>query len=534
MPELQTIPSLFRETVARVGNRQALGIIRDGQLTWRTWQEIETDVQRVAGNLRLAGVKPGDRVAHFAPNSSEWILADLAILSLGAVHVPIHASLSGEQVAGQVVQCGASLLILDREDGKPEALSNELGLTCLAHSELLEEPAHEILNSPFPLPPSSALATILFTSGTTGQPRGVMLSHGNLAANAIATNEAVGSPNDETRLCFLPLSHIYARTCDLYTWIYRGTRLVLAESRETILRDCQLVKPTVLNGVPYFYQKVAQQLHATGTTKKPGVLQDALGGQIKRLFCGGAAVAPEMEKLFAEQGLPLLSGYGLTETSPVISATRLENYCASSVGRPLPGVEVRIDLAGEILVHGPNVMLGYWRDEEATRAAIVDGWLQTGDLGEFDSEGNLRIIGRRKEIIVLSTGKNVSPSTVEQRILGSPLVESVCVVGEGRKCLAALIVPNPTALREEIRRQRLWVWSRRRAVTHPQILKLYRAEIDRLLTALSREQQVGPFMILDRAFSQKSGEITAKFSLRRETICTNYSREIASLYRHEK
>ncbi|QEG33844.1 AMP-dependent synthetase/ligase [Bythopirellula goksoeyrii] len=525
-----TIPALLLATVVRVPSKHALGIIRDGQLTWRTWQEIATDVQRVADNLRLAGVKPGDRVTQFAPNSFEWILADLAILSLGAVHVPIHASLSDEQVAGQVVQSGANLLILGREEG----MSNELGLTCLAHSELVEKSAHEILKSPIPLPPSSALATILFTSGTAGQPRGVMLSHGNLAANAIATTEAVGSPNDETRLCFLPLSHIYARTCDLYTWIYRGTRLVLAESRETILRDCQLVKPTVLNGVPYFYQKVAQQLHAAGIAKKSGVLQDALGGQIKRLFCGGAAIAPETESLFAEQGLPLLSGYGLTETSPVISATSLENYCAGSVGRPLPGVKVRIDEVGEILVHGPNVMLGYWRDEEATRAAIIDGWLRTGDLGEFDSEGNLRIIGRRKEIIVLSTGKNVSPTAVERRILGSPLVESVCVVGEGRKCLAALIVPNPTALREEIRRQGLWVWSRRRAVTHPQILKIYRAEIDRLLARLSREQQIGPFMILDRAFSQESGEITAKFSLRRKTIGTNFSREIASLYRHEK
>lgn len=531
MLELQTIPSLFSETIARIGNRQALGIIRDGHLSWRTWQEIASDVQRIATKLHLAGVEPGDRVAQFAPNSYEWILTDLAILSLGAVHVPLHASLSATQAIEQVTHCDARVLIVDREEGKPDGLLKVRGVSCLAHSALLVEPAQDIPHSAFRIPHSIDLATILFTSGTTGQPRGVMLSHGNLASNAIATTEAVGTPSDETRLCFLPLSHIYARTCDLYAWIYRGTRLVLAENRETIIRDCQLVQPTVLNGVPYFYQKVAQQLHAAGQTNSPEALRNLLGGKIKLLFCGGAAVAPETEKLFADQGLPLLSGYGLTESSPVISATRLANYRAGSVGRPLPGVEVRIAEDGEILVRGPNVMQGYWRDETATRESIVNGWLHTGDLGEFDSAGNLRIVGRRKEIIVLSTGKKASPAAVEQRLLGSPLVENVCVVGEGRGCLGALIVPNPTTLRELIRKQRLWVWSRHRAVTHPQILKSFRAEIDRLLTGMSREQQIGPFLILARAFSQDRGELTAKLSLRRERIATNFAREIAALFR---
>ena len=522
-----TIPALFSTTVEHFPDKPALGTIIYGQLSWRTWQQVSDDVKRVAGTLQEAGVVPGDRVAQFAPNCYEWILTDLAIMSLGAVHVPLHASLSKVQLAEQVAQCDARLTILFDETGKRVASS----VTTLTHLELINGPSKEAPQSAIRVPHPSELATILFTSGTTGRPRGVMLSHGNLASNAIATTEAVGSPSDETRLCFLPLSHIYARTCDLYTWIYRGSRLVLAEKRETILRDCQLVKPTVLNGVPYFYQKVAQQLHAADKSRQPSALRDALGGEIKLLFCGGAAVVPETEEMFVEQGLPLLAGYGLTESSPVVSATRKENYQPGNVGRPLPGVEVRIADDGEILVRGPNVMLGYWQDEAATGETIVDGWLHTGDLGEFDSVGNLRIIGRRKELIVLSTGKNVSPMAVENRLLGSPLVESVCVVGEGRSRLGALIVPNPVALREQIRQRRLWVWSRRRAVTHPQVVKLYRAEIDRLLSEASREEQVGPFVILDSAFSPERGEITAKFSLRRETIAANYARQIAAFYR---
>ena len=519
-----TIPALFQNTVQRVGERPAAGIIRDGELTWKTWNEINADVQRVMEKLQQLGVKADDRVVQFAPNSYEWILTDLAILSLGAVHVPLHASLPLAQATEQLEIADAKLVVLGNASAH---FSNDI--PAVTHAELLRQDQRG--SQLAAIPEANSLATILFTSGTTGQPRGVMLSHANLASNAIATTEAVASPHDETRLCILPLSHIYARTCDLYTWLYRGSRLVLAENRDTILRDCQIVRPTVINGVPYFYQKIAQSLHNAGKSRQPGAFQDLLGGQVRQLFCGGAAVAPEVERLFAEQSLPLLSGYGLTEASPVISATRKENYAPGSVGQPLKHVEVRLAPDGEILVRGPNVMLGYWRDEAATQETIVDGWLLTGDLGEFDSEGNLRIVGRRKEILVLSTGKKVCPSSVEQRLAGSPFVETVCVVGDGRSHLAALIVPNPQALKKLIRDERLWVWSKRRAVTHPRVLELFRTEIDRVLADAAREEQVGPFTILPRNFSLEAGEVTAKFSLRRESITANFAKDIAEMYR---
>jgi long-chain acyl-CoA synthetase len=524
MPELLTIPALLNATVARVGDQPAVGFFSKGMLVWVSWQDLHNHVQQAFANLQELGVQPGTRVVQFAPNSYNWIVTDLALLSLGAVHVPLHATLPISQTAEQLAMADAKLLVVADESAK---LSSEIRTA--THEELLRSADLQASMLRATVKPDD-LATILFTSGTTGHPRGVMLSHANLASNAIATVEAVSSPYEELRLCFLPLSHIYARTCDLYAWIYRGSRIVLAESRDTIMRDCQLVKPTVINGVPYFYQKVAQALHAAGKSQQSVALLELLGGEIRLCFCGGAAVAPEVEKLFADQGLPLLSGYGLTEASPVISATRKENYAPGTVGKPLRDVEVRLATDGEIQVRGPNVMLGYWRDEVATNEAIVDGWLHTGDLGAFDDQGILRIVGRRKEIFALSTGKKVCPASVEHRLSGSPYVEAVCVVGDGRSHLAALIVPNPQALTKFIKDNRLWVWSKHRAVTHPKVRELFRSEFDRLLEGSAREEHVGPFTILPRNFSLEAGEVTAKFSLRRDVIEANFAQEIAGLY----
>jgi long-chain acyl-CoA synthetase len=535
-PDLPTtIPSLLRSNVSSCGADPALGLISNDQIAWTTWKQLDREVRRYASHFQAAGIRAGDRVAQWAPNSLGWILTDLALATLGAVHVPLHTSLSRVQVGELLQLADPKLLVVDQSllSGTQFDLpvlthldSSSAHLDSSSESDALDRTlvSWDELDALGIV--GGDLATILYTSGTTGQPRGVMLSHENLVSNAIATTEAVGTSMSETRLCFLPLSHIYARTCDLYSWLYRGSRLVLAESRDTIVRDCQLAKPQVINGVPYFYQKIAQQLHGA----EPGALQRLLGGELTRCFCGGAAVAPEVEKLFEQQGLPLLSGYGLTEASPVIAATAPDEYQAGTVGPPLPNLELRLSEAGEILVRGPSVMLGYWNAPEATAAAMVDGWLYTGDLGELDASGHLRIVGRQKEIIVLSTGKNVSPTRVEQCLAGSPLFEHVCVVGNDRKYLGALIVPNPDALRTEIRRQRLWVWSRHRAVTHPKVRELFRTEIQRLLTQLSSEEQVGCFTILARNFSVERGELTAKLSLRREMIAKNLAPEIARMY----
>jgi len=532
--ESLTIPALLAATVARQGDQPALGTISQGTLVWRSWNDLAALAAQAAEALAARGVQPGDRVAQLSPNCEGWIVADLAIQQLGAVHVPLHAALAPQQAAEQVAHAGARLLLVDRNETADRLRAAvDQQVTIITHGELLSHPTSQGVaggrGGDAPTPES--LATILYTSGTTGAPRGVMLTQRNLVSNAVGVTDAVAAIADEIRLCLLPLSHIYARTCDLYSWIYRGTQLVLAESRDTILRDCQLVRPTVINAVPYFYQKVADSLRNREEPADAATLRQAFGGAIKRCYCGGAGIASEVEQFFAERELPILCGYGLTEAAPVVTASTFENYAAGTVGRPLPNLEVQLAKDGELLVRGPNVMQGYWHDEAATAAAIQDGWLHTGDLAAWSNGGNLRIVGRKKEMIVLATGNKVAPTQVEQLLTGSPWIEQCCVVGDGRKCIAALIVPNPEMLRQEIRRRWLLVWSRRRALTHPKILARYRQEIDRCLAAAASFEQVGPFVLVGRGFSVEAGELTPKLSLRRGVIEQAFSDEIETMYR---
>ena len=532
-PANATIPQLLAAAVAARPEQPALGVVRGGQLSWRTWRELAAEAAAWAGELASRGVRRGDRVAQFGPNSAEWIVGDLAIQTLGAVHVPIHVSLAASQAAEQTKHSEAKILIAaDQKMADGVARHIGAGTAIVLHSEmpsgenLAVEPA-----TPFEPPTPDDLATILYTSGTTGPPRGVMLTHRNLTVNAIAMVEAVATTKEETRLCLLPLSHIYARTCDLYCWLYRAARLVLPESRDTVLRDCRLARPTVINAVPYFYQRVTDGLRSGAGPQDGAALRAAFGGEITRCFCGGAALSAEVERFFEERGLPILCGYGLSEAAPVITATNIDTYVAGTVGRPLANVEVRLADDGEVLARGPSIMQGYWKNDAESREMLRDGWLHTGDLGAWTPGGNLRIVGRKKEMIVLATGKKVAPTRIEQLLVGSPLVEQCCVVGDGRKCLAALVVPRPEALRAEIRRRRLWVWSKRRAVTHPQITALYRAEIDRCLAEAADFEQLGAFALLTRGFSVETGEMTPKLSLRRAVIGRNFAREIEAMYR---
>lgn len=366
------------------------------------------------------------------------------------------------------------------------------------------------------------------SAGTSGTPRRVMLSEQNLLSNAVALSEASGGDGDELRLSFLPMSHLYARTCDLYTWIVRGSRLVLAESPKTVFRDAKILRPTVINGVPYFFQKAIDLAEASGES-----LRSLLGGEIKRCYCGGASLSPEIEQRFFEEGVPLYTGYGLTEASPVVTVNTPAAYKLGTVGKPLPGVEVRIadadaETPGEVLVRGPNVMLGYWNDPEATAAALRDGWLHTGDLGELDAEGFLTITGRKKELIVLSTGMNVAPSRVEALLSASPWIEQACVIGDGEKGLRALIVPNRDRLRAEVRKRRLWVFSKHGALAHAAIRAVYRQEIDARLADAAPHEQVHAFTLIGRGFDLERGEMTAKLSLRRQAIADGFAREIAA------
>jgi long-chain acyl-CoA synthetase len=505
----QSISGFFARTVESRGCERALGYIRDAQLYWRTWREVADAAASLAAELQAADIAPGDRVAHVSENRYEWVIIDLALHLAAAVHVPIHITLSGPQIAEQIRDSGAKLAFVSNKS-LLEKFAHNLPdqLPIRLHDEFLTK--YRVTDSPAPSPQApapTALATILYTSGTTGRPRGVMLSHENLASNAAAVCEAHDVNADHTVLCILPLSHIYARTCDLYTWIISGSRLVLGENRETLLRDCQLVQPTALNAVPFVYQRLMDGVCNSSTADKPAALRAAFGHKIEMLFCGGAPVAPDVESWYADQGLPLLPGYGLTEASPVIAVTTRNARRLGTVGQAIPGIELRIAEDGELLTRGPHVMLGYWQNEAATTEVIRDGWLHTGDLAELDADGFLTIRGRKKELIVLSTGKKVSPTRVEALLTASPLIDQAAVFGDGHCGLTALIVPSR---------------SEKRGARSEDI----EAEITRCLAHAAHEEQIHRFTLLDRPFSIERGELTAKMSLCRNVIARNFAAEL--------
>jgi long-chain acyl-CoA synthetase len=515
-----TIAAYFVRTVASRENELALGYIRNGKLEWRTWQEVADAATSLANELQAAGIASGDRVAHVSENRYEWVITDLALHLIEAVHVPIHVALSGPQIAEQIRDSGAKLVFVSTEhlhskfsqylDKRPAVRTHDdhriAGELRLAGAPAKPQASTKV---DWSFAPPMSLATILYTSGTTGCPRGVMLSHENLASNAAAVCEAHQVNADHTMLCILPLSHIYARTCDLYTWIVSGSRLVLAESRETLLRDCQLVQPTALNAVPFVYQRVMDGIYNSAAVDKSAALRAAFGGCMENLFCGGAPVAPDVETWYADQGLPLLPGYGLTEASPVIAVTTRHARRLGTVGQAIPGIENRIAPDGELLTRGPHVMLGYWQNEAAIVEVIEDGWLRTGDLAELDADGFLTIRGRKKELIVLSTGKKVVPTRVESLLTASPLIDQAAVFGDGLCGLTALIVPAAGSLMKD----------EGPIATNER----FKTEIARCLAHAAHEEQIHCFTLLDRPFSIERGELTAKMSLCRSVIARNFA-----------
>lgn len=521
---LPTIPAFLTASIAAHGPEPALGFIRGGELHWRTWLEVADDIAATAAEIRAAGVRPGDSVAHISENRYEWVITDLAIHCVGAVHVPVHVTLAGEQIADQVADCGARLAFVSSAEllakfaaligpDLPVRLHSESGLGAIeSHASTSRDRTGagdqwrklEV----HPSRPDD-LATILYTSGTTGRARGVMLSQSNLATNAEAAAESFSPGEDETRLCILPLSHIFARTCDLYTWVWRGSKLVLAENRDTTMRDLQIAKPTAMSAVPYLYQRIADKVSSSDVADPSAALREAFGGRMEHLTCGGAPLSPELGAWYDRHKVAVLVGYGLTETSPVVSASTPTARRAGYSGRAIRDIDVRIADDGEILVRGPNIMMGYWQNDQATAEAIQDGWFHTGDLGEIDPDGYLAIRGRKKELIVLSTGKKVVPTAVENCLTGSPMIEQAVVFGDGAPAIFALIVPAADYQGKD------------RAT--------FAAEIARCLSSSAKEEQVREFAILERPLSIDRGELTAKLSLCRSVIAESFARELAQL-----
>jgi long-chain acyl-CoA synthetase len=517
-----------------------------------TWAEFARDVRRTAAALARQGLSPGDRLAHVCENRYEWLVVDVAAQLCCSPHVAIHAVLSGPQIAYQINDSGAKLLIVSTPDiaARLSAVRESLpaGLVVLAHepnarwegsgefpiladlANAEDEAAGQALEAQsLERTQPDDLATLLYTSGTTGEPKGVMLSHSNLTTNALAMTQAFEITPADLRLCWLPLSHIFARTCDFYTWLAHGYQLALAGSRETILADCARLKPTILSGVPYFFEKLHCRLAEAGKLDTPGALQSMLGGRMRALGSGGAALPDYLAEYFFSQEVPLLQGYGLTESSPVITASSPSGYRIGYSGRAVDGVEIRIAEDGEIITRGPHIMVGYWKLPEATAAAVRDGWLHTGDLGEIDADGYLKITGRKKELIVTSAGKNVAPVYLEALLTADPLIAQAVVLGDGRSHLAALIVPDFAQLDQTLLLRGLAAALPDR-LDDAEVKAIVAERITARLAGVADCEQVRRFTLLAQPFTIESGELTPTLKVRRDIIGRQHADLIERMY----
>ncbi|HVS34523.1 MAG TPA: AMP-binding protein [Gemmataceae bacterium] len=550
----QNLAELHRCQAERLGPLPALRFKRHGLYGDLTWDDYRADALALAAALIDVGIQPGDRVGLLAENRVEWLIADMGILAAAAVNVPPHAPLTARQVHYQLREAGVRWLIvstraqLDKIRQVRADLPELKGLVLMEGDAPAEEAiswraflqrgrraaprlAQELRRREEQLGPAD-LATIMYTSGTTGNPKGVMLTHGNLLSNSLAALEVMPHGPGDLVLNWLPLTHIYARTVDHYLCMAAGTPVALAESAETLVQNLEDVQPTLFASVPRFYEKVLSSVRAVDAAETGRRLRQVFGPRIDWMSSGGAPLPPAIARTYAAAGLLLLQGYGLTETAPILTFNCPKSYKVETVGRPLPGVELRIASDGEILTRGPNVMKGYWNDPAATAATIRDGWLHTGDLGELDAEGFLRITGRKKDLLVLSNGKKVAPACVEGLLLADPCIDQVVVCGEGRTYLCALLVPSWDNVRRALREEGVALdsgpedWARR-----PEVRGLIERRVRRALMDLCGAEQVKKFLLLPRPFSVAADELTVSLKLRRNVVLDRYKNEIEDMYR---
>ncbi|MDP1673330.1 MAG: long-chain fatty acid--CoA ligase [Burkholderiales bacterium] len=502
MSQAGTLDGLFRERVRRTPELTAYKAYQEQHGEWRdyTWAQMDRQTARWQAALEQDGLKPGDRVAVMLRNSPEWVMFDQAALGLGLVTVPLYTQDRADNVAYILNNAGCRVLLLEGQEQWHD-LQGVLGdlrqvvrfLAVHALPAAGSDPRLKWIGDWLPeeggetrhlTSAGNDLATIVYTSGTTGRPKGVMLSHNNILSNTEAALKVLATGHDDIFMSFLPLSHTFERTCGYYLTVMAGSATAYARSIPQLAEDLQAIQPTMLISVPRIYERIwgnirakldegpalrkklfllaasvgyARFEHAQGRAPwKPSFLLwpplnklvaskvlARLGGRLRYALSGGAALPPDISKIFIGLGLPILQGYGLTETSPIATANRPENNIPASVGPAIPGVEVKIGDKGAVLIRGPNVMLGYWNNEEATRALIQsDGWLNSGDTGHIGEQGHLFITGRLKDIIVLSNGEKVPPGDMEAAIARDPLFDQVLLLGEAKPFLSVMVVLN--------------------------------------------------------------------------------------------
>lgn len=620
---IHTLPELLAWRAAQSPEREAYREFDAGTQQWRSlsWAQTLTEVRGWQDALAASGIQSGQRVAILLANGFHAMRIDQATLAQGAVPVPLHAIDNPGSIAYILSDCEASLLMLSQaaqwEQIQAAAVQTGIRLTSLRTVVFSEATAQELAaqtakatTSPAPprlltlqdwlnagtkdashgtesmsrtAPGSDDLAAIVYTSGTTGKPKGVMLTHRNVLANVKAIYPFVTPLPDDVFLSFLPLSHTFERTTGYYLPIASGSAVVYARSVQQLAEDMKRVRPTVLISVPRIYERVHARLQevlaksafkqrlfeaaqakgwqrfraAHGLKADPGedaaqaakagwlrVLPWALlrklvaqplmaqfGGRIRIAVSGGAPLAQAQARCFLGLGLPLLQGYGMTETSPVVAANRPDDNDPATVGRALPGVQVRIGANRELQVRGASVMRGYWnRPEDTARVLDAEGWLSTGDQAEIDPQGRIRILGRIKEIIVTSTGEKVPPGDLEQAILAAPLFEQVFVVGEQRPFIAAVAVVQADEWTKLAKR--LGVDPRNdNSLSHPDVIAAALKQMERVTGSFARYAVPRAVTLTREAWNIENGLMTPTLKLKRNNLMVRYESAIEAMYR---
>ena len=591
----RTLNELFFGALDRFSTRPvALRFKREERWHGISYADLLDRVHAAGAGLRALGVEPGDRVALLSENRPEWAITDYACLTSRCADVPVYPTLPAKQVeyilrdSGAVVVCVSTRAQLDKireiRSGLPalkQVVVFDAGLEgpdVIGFEALLargreargrwpswREDALRVV--------ADDLATIIYTSGTTGEPKGVMLTHGNITSNVVATAPLLSANSEDECLSLLPLSHIFERMAGHYGMFDAGVIINYAESIEAVARNIVEVRPTICCAVPRLYEKIyagALEAASRGSALKkkiffwakrvgeewadrrlagkiiPADLQFArfvadrlvfrklrgrVGGRLRFFISGGAPLSPEIAKFFYAAGIPILEGYGLTETSPVISVNTLDHFKIGTVGLPLPGVEVRIADDGEILTRGPHVMKGYYHKPEATREALdPDGWFHTGDIGVLDAEGYLKITDRKKDLIVTAGGKKVAPQPIEGLLKLNKFISNAVLLGDRHKYPIALLVPNFDRLEGWAREQGLAFGSREELAALPAVRDHLSGEARKALRDLAQFEVPKRFLILPRDFSIDTGELTPKLSVRRKVVEQRYAKEIEALY----
>jgi long-chain acyl-CoA synthetase len=575
----KTIPETIFETAKNNPFKTALSYKKEGVYYCIKYSELENKIKKFSVILEKLEVKEGDKVAILSENRPEWAISDLAIMASGAISVPIHTVLSPKIIHYILEHCEAEILIvsnislLNKTFIYPkekrhlqkiivlEKLSKEQKehfKTKIIFWDDIFKDYKDLVFEKKQLNPDDT-CSIIYTSGTTGLPKGVMLSHNNFLSNAKAVNETIPVKKSDVFLSFLPLSHILERLTGYYMPLIYGASIVYSGGIKQLADDLKEVRPTILICVPRVFEKfhdaIWDKINASSHAKKRFFLwclkyrkggflhkiisvlvfkkiRNQLGGNIRLAISGGASLNDQIERFFLKLGIIILEGYGLTETSPVISANREKEMRIRTVGKVIPGVQVEINPENkEILVKGPNVMKGYYKNEEGTKNAFnKQGWFYTGDLGHLDKDGFLTVIGRKKEMVVTSGGKNIWPETIENLLNNDKYITSSMVLGHGRKFISALIYPDFEQVGLFLKENNLPNPSLNKLVDNPKIIELFKKRLDKVNEELADYEKIRKFQLISEDFSQERDELTPTLKLRRHIVEMYYKKETEEMY----